>query len=411
MPTPSTPTPRPSTTEQTKSVASISQHHRLKSIWCGRTEDDTAYWKDLFESPTPAPEIRRQLAAIFGIEFHFDHQLARFLRWERHWQKSFEETERLKDDDLFGKALNPDTSRPAVRDACLLQTYRRAQVTGDFALGLNAIRHDLDIDRATLDEQKFQYDAAAAALKAWAKIKPIAESDLNWYEKIQELRRTLFGSIPEDNPPATSPAAPSVQPPTSPSVTPAAPLKNLATTVAPPVTPQPVTKPPSIPSASGLGAQIAKDGFGQAARMCVAANSLKNFWSELVRDYVYGPEPLEAYQPYNLSVINTNKVRQDACALRDRILPLASAASAGQGAESWSPTLAQLAHVITAADTLLVTYKKMIVYITDNGTMCKFCPPTRVMAPDVVANIDHLAQATDKFSDIIQRKLLAQVPV
>jgi hypothetical protein len=147
------------------------------------------------------------LAAIYGIELRFDHQLAQFQRWESHWQAAFEEAERLKEDEIIGKAFNPKTSRPEVRDACLLRTYRRAQITGDFALGLNAIRHDLDIDRVALDTQKFQYDAAAAALKAWAKIKPIAESNLTWEEKIQELRRALFGLIPEDNPPAPSPAA------------------------------------------------------------------------------------------------------------------------------------------------------------------------------------------------------------
>ena len=202
------PTPTPSTTPPTTPVASVSPHHLLKKLWYRLSDDDQAYWKDLFASPTPGPEIRRQLAAIYGIKLLFDHELARFLRWEHNWQIAVEETERLKDDDLFGRALNPDTSRPAVRDACLVRTYRRAQVTGDFALGLNAIRHDLDIDRAALDEQKFQYDAAAAALKAWAKIQPIAESNLTWDEKIQELRRALFGSIPEDNPPAASPAPP-----------------------------------------------------------------------------------------------------------------------------------------------------------------------------------------------------------
>jgi len=203
MPNPSTPSTPP-----TPPVTKASQQIRLKELWRGLSDDDRAYWQDLFASPTPAAEIRRQLAAFHGIQLRFDHQLARFQRWEHHWRTAFEETELQHEDEYFGQLLNPEATRPAVRDACLLRTYRRAQVTGDFALGLNAIRHDLDIDRAALDVQKFQYDAAAAALKAWAKIKPIAESNLSYVEKIQELRRALFGSIPEDNPPDARPAAP-----------------------------------------------------------------------------------------------------------------------------------------------------------------------------------------------------------
>ena len=202
MPNPSTPSTPP-----TPPVATASQQIRHKELWRGLSDDDRAYWQDLFASPTPAAEIRRQLAAFHGIQLRFDHQLARFQRWEHHWRTAFEETELQHEDEYFGQLLNPEATRPAVRDACLLRTYRRAQVTGDFALGLNAIRHDLDIDRAALDEQKFQYDAAAAALKAWAKIKPIAESNLSYVEKIQELRRALFGSIPDDNPPDNPPDA------------------------------------------------------------------------------------------------------------------------------------------------------------------------------------------------------------
>jgi hypothetical protein len=50
MTTPSTPTPTPSTTEQTTPVASISQQHRLKKLWNRLSEDGRAYWKDLFGS-------------------------------------------------------------------------------------------------------------------------------------------------------------------------------------------------------------------------------------------------------------------------------------------------------------------------------------------------------------------------
>jgi len=206
MPIPSTPTPTPATPKPL--VTKASQQILLKELWRGLSDDDRAYWLDLFASPTPAAQIRRQLAAFHGIQLRFDHQLARFQRWEHHWRTAFEEMELQHEDEYFSQLLNPKSTRPAMRDACLLRTYRRAQVTGDFALGLNAIRHDLDIDRVALDAQKFQYDAAAAALKAWAKIQPIAESNLTWDEKIQELRRTLFGSIPEDNPPAASPATP-----------------------------------------------------------------------------------------------------------------------------------------------------------------------------------------------------------
>ena len=311
MPNPSTPSTPP-----TPPVATASQQIRLKELWRGLSDDDRAYWQDLFASPTPAAEIRRQLAAFHGIQLRFDHQLARFQRWEHHWRTAFEETELQHEDEYFGQLLNPEATRPAVRDACLLRTYRRAQVTGDFALGLNAIRHDLDIDRAALDVQKFQYDAAAAALKAWAKIKPIAESNLSYVEKIQELRRALFGSIPDDNPPDNPPDArpaapvtmwedldgepnpsgqfvptPATPPATPPRVMPiaqppAAPLNNPA--IPQPVIARPVTPPtpiPSTPSVSSLGAEIAADGLTQATRMIEAAGSLHQYWLALERHF------------------------------------------------------------------------------------------------------------------------------
>jgi hypothetical protein len=434
MPNPSTPSTPP--------VAKDSQHLLLKDLWYRLSDDDRAYWKDLLASPTPAAEIRRQLADLHGIKLRFDHQLARFQRWEKQWQAACEETERLAEDDLLGRTLNPNTSRPAVRDACLLRTYRRAQVTGDFALGLNAIRHDLDIDRAALDLEKFQYDAAAAALKAWAKIKPIAESNLSWDEQIQELRRALFGSIPEDNPPAPSPAPPetlgddphgetspsvqSVPTPSTPSTPPApppraqpsppprvlphvlpvaqpvaAPLNNSAPVSAPPLATQPVSAPPAIPSkppAGSRGAKIAADGLTQAARMIEAADSLHQYWLALERHFDKSTEQLHAHKFHKLSLSTTKQMREEACALRDELLPLIDDPSLGPAAASWSATLARAVHVIAAADALLEQYRRLIDYRTGGaifvrGEMSGGLPAT---------GIQQLRQAAGELRDALQ---------
>jgi hypothetical protein len=429
MPTPSTPSTPP-----TPPVAKASQQILFKELWRGLSDDDRAYWLELFASPTPAAEIRRQLAAFHGIQLRFDHQLARFQRWEQHWRTAFEEAELQHEDEYFGQLLTPESTRPAMRDACLLRTYRRAQVTGNFALGLNAIRHDLDIDRVANDMQKFQYDAAAAALKAWAKIQPIAESNLTWVEKIQELRRALFGSIPEDNPPAASPAAPvtewedpdgepnpsaqfvptpSTPPPaqpcppsfTTPRVTPiaqpvAAPLNTPAipqTVIPPPIaTPPPV---PSKPPVSSLAAEIAANGLTQAARMIEAAGSLHQYWLALERHFDKSTEQSHAHKFHKLSVSTTNQVRQEACALRDELLPLIGDPSLGQGAASWSATLARAMHVIAAADALLAQYKKLIAYNTGTVMFVRM----EMMGGLAATGIQQLRQAACELRDALQR--------
>ena len=436
MPNPSTPSTPP-----TPPVTKASQQIRLKELWRGLSDDDRAYWQDLFASPTPPAEIRRQLAAFHGIQLRFDHQLARFQRWEHHWRTAFEETELQHEDEYFGQLLNPEATRPAVRDACLLRTYRRAQVTGDFALGLNAIRHDLDIDRAALDEQKFQYDAAAAALKAWAKIKPIAESNLSYVEKIQELRRALFGSIPEDNPPDNPPDArpaapaplhndparkpessgqlvptPPPAPPRAqtcpPSSTPprvmpvtqpvAAPLNTPATTSAPPVATQPVIAPPTIPSqppATSLGAKIATVGLTQAARMIEAADSLHQYSLALERHFDKSTEQLHAHKFHKLSLSTTNQMRQDACALRDMLLPLIGDLSPGPGAASWSDTLALATRVIAAADALLQQYQRQIDYRFNTPMFVRM----EIMGGLAASGIKQLRQAACELRDALQR--------
>jgi hypothetical protein len=186
----------------------------------------------------------------------------------------------------------------------------------------------------------------------------------------------------------------------------AVPLNNPATTIAPPVTPQHVAKPAPICSVSSLGAQIATDGFSQAAVMSVAIKSLREHWLELKRDYVNSIGPLSAHKLYKLCVSTTNQVRQDACALRDRIFPLAGDLSPGQGAAGWLPTLVQLDQVIAAADSLLEKYQELIDYSARPDAI--IYPPTEMLGSLVVADIDQLEQAASKLSDTIQRKILAE---
>jgi hypothetical protein len=422
------PTPSPATS--IPPVAKASQHLRLKDLWRGLSDDDRGYWLDHFSSPTPAAEIRRQLAVIFGIELAFDHQLARFQRWEHHWRTAFEETELQHEDEYFGQLLNPESTRPAVRDACLLRTYRRAQVTGNFALGLNAIRHDVDIDRAALDVQKFQYDAAAAALKAWAKIKPIAESNLTWEEKIQELRRTLFGCIPGDTPPAATPVTPAPVDPDpaaepspsgqfvpTPSTPPAPPLRAqpspppCAMPVAQPVAaplnnPAPTSVPPAIPSQPPvirLNAKIAAHGLTQATRMIEAADSLHQHWLALERHFDKNTEQVHAHNRHKLSVSTTQQLRQEACALREELLPLVGDPTLDQGVASWSATLARVVQVIAAADALLEHYKKLIAYNTSTAMFVRM----EMMGGLAAAGIQQLRQAACELRDAFQRQAAA----
>ena len=71
-------------------------------------------------------------------------------------------------------------------------------IGNSFKAVLTAEKLKLQRDSLTLDRDKFQFDAAKAALAAVAEIKNISASKLSDTEKIDAARQALFGDLPQD---------------------------------------------------------------------------------------------------------------------------------------------------------------------------------------------------------------------
>jgi hypothetical protein len=70
------------------------------------------------------------------------------------------------------------------------------------ALDLRQKAEDRLVKKAKLEREKFEFDAAKAALARAAELKSISASKLTDVEKIDAARRALFGALPEDAPAA-----------------------------------------------------------------------------------------------------------------------------------------------------------------------------------------------------------------
>jgi len=186
----------------------------------------------------------------------------------------------------------------------------------------------------------------------------------------------------------------------------AAPLNTPATTSAPPVATQPVIAPPTIPSqppATSLGAKIATVGLTQAARMIEAADSLHQYWLAIERHFDKSTEQLHAHKFHKLSVSTTQQLRQEACALREELLPLVGDPTIDRGVASWSATLARVVQVIAAADALLEQYKKLIAYNTGTAMFVRM----EMMGGLAAAGIQQLREAACELRDAFQRQAAA----
>lgn len=66
-----------------------------------------------------------------------------------------------------------------------------------FALVLKAQDQSTDAERLKLERERFQFDAAKAAMAALPKLKSIVASKLSEGEKVDQVRTALFGVLPK----------------------------------------------------------------------------------------------------------------------------------------------------------------------------------------------------------------------
>ena len=185
-----------------------SQHNRLIDLWHAMSEDDQALWRDMFASNKSPDDIREELRKRLDVLFVYNDQLEIFKRWEKDYQTRVEEAARQQLDQRLGLAPLPQADPAAARHAFLNKAYARAIATGDFNLGLKTVHQDLNVADAVLDREKFELKATATAAKTGAKTatqpksakpdQPDPADGISVDEKMQELRRKMFGDLPVD---------------------------------------------------------------------------------------------------------------------------------------------------------------------------------------------------------------------
>ncbi len=169
---------------------------KLKAKWRELSEDARAFWSELFVSDTSQADIRSQLLKKLQINLRFDKQLNAFRAWTEDQAILDLEAERQEEDERRALEENPEWSLDQARESVLKKAYQRATATGNFKLGLAVVKQDLNAKVVMLDRDKFQFDAAKAALAKSKELKTISTSKLSDAEKIDAARQALFGELP-----------------------------------------------------------------------------------------------------------------------------------------------------------------------------------------------------------------------
>jgi hypothetical protein len=93
----------------------------------------------------------------------------------------------------------PGASRDQIRDAAIKRYYGLADLERDPKLGLKVMAMDLKDKVASLDRDRFEFDAAKACLARLPELKAVAsDKGLSEVEKVRQIRLKLFGELPEE---------------------------------------------------------------------------------------------------------------------------------------------------------------------------------------------------------------------
>ena len=138
---------------------------KLKKLWRDTlTEESRDYWRELFISPACSQaEIRKQLFARLKTDLRHDSQLTKFRDWELEQRALDVEAERQAEDERRALAENPNWTLDEARESVLKKAYQRAGARGDFKLGLDTVKQDLNAKKVTLDREKLDLIKTKAA--------------------------------------------------------------------------------------------------------------------------------------------------------------------------------------------------------------------------------------------------------
>lgn len=131
---------------------------RFKALWReSLDESQREYWRDVFVSRTTQAQIRKQIAATLKIKLVRDQQLSAFRDWEHDQHQREQRAERARENERRIAEQHPGWTLDQVRDETLRQAYFESLASGDFKLGLDAVRVDLRQMEHFFGREKFAH--------------------------------------------------------------------------------------------------------------------------------------------------------------------------------------------------------------------------------------------------------------
>lgn len=172
---------------------------RMKDLWKKMPEAEQDEWRTKLTSSIKLSVLRAEVSEKYGIVFNEDTQLSRLYRWIVDQDERDARRARMQENERRFTAEHPDWTKDRVRAEVIRHAYFETLESGDFKLGLSAAKVDLSEMALDLRKIKQDFDAAEACLKHLPEVKRIANNPrLSQREKINQIRRMLFGELPED---------------------------------------------------------------------------------------------------------------------------------------------------------------------------------------------------------------------
>lgn len=168
---------------------------RLKEAWAGLSEDQRDYWRSQFASSLKQPDIRAAIKQKLGPNLLHDSQLTRFRDWVDEQLQDDMEAARQQDDARRIDSEHPHWTKDQKREALLDKIYNRSLASGDFKLGLAAMKQDKGFMEAFLARETFMRDLDSILEKLLLKAAELNQSNLSNAEKIKAMRQTFFADV------------------------------------------------------------------------------------------------------------------------------------------------------------------------------------------------------------------------
>ena len=199
---------------------------QLKAVWLRLPETTQDYWREQFSSSRKQSDLRAEIAKKLSVHLPSDSRLSKFRAWLDDQDMRDQQAERMQENTRRIQSEHPDWTLDQVREEVLRQSYFETLASGNYNLGLKTVRADqnertgkfkasLETEKLKLAQQaesraqqefklareKFEFDAAKAALAQAATLKTISASKLSDVEKITQARLALFGELPKEEKP------------------------------------------------------------------------------------------------------------------------------------------------------------------------------------------------------------------